>query len=100
LCLPNRDIAASTASSEGWTSRLEIAMELCPAIRASVQASQPDCPSRVRNVCRNAYRRKRVRGGRSFFFACSVNRPKHPDVLLLKARMVYMPTSRIFSLRK
>ena len=31
-------------------------MELCPAIRASVQASQPDSPSRVRNVCRKEYR--------------------------------------------
>ena len=30
-------------------------MELCPAMRASVQASQPDCPSRVRNVWRSEY---------------------------------------------
>ena len=31
------------------------AIELCPAIRASVQASQPDSPSLVRKVCRSEY---------------------------------------------
>jgi hypothetical protein len=33
-------------------------MELCPAIRARVQASHPDSPKRVRNVCRNEYSTK------------------------------------------
>src|SRR4029077_6875170 len=32
------------------------ATELCPAIRASVHASQPEPPSRVRNVCRREYK--------------------------------------------
>jgi hypothetical protein len=40
----------------GWTYRLEMATELCPAIRASVQAAHPDSPKRVRNVCRSEYR--------------------------------------------
>jgi hypothetical protein len=30
-------------------------IELCPAIRARVHASQPDAPRRVRNVCRPSY---------------------------------------------
>jgi hypothetical protein len=39
-------------------------MELCPAIRASVHASQPDSPSRVKNVCLKEYRTN----GRTPFF--------------------------------
>ena len=42
LCPLNRDIAVKTASSDGWTYRLEIATELCPATRARVHVSQPD----------------------------------------------------------
>ena len=50
LCPPKLEEAAKTAPSDGRTQRLEIATELCPAIRASVQASQPDLPRRV-GVC-------------------------------------------------
>jgi hypothetical protein len=50
LCPLSRSSAARTASSLGWTYRAEIATELCPAMRASVQASQADSPSLVRNV--------------------------------------------------
>jgi hypothetical protein len=43
-------------------------MELCPTIRASVQASHPD-PSRVRKVCRNEYSTNGVIGAPQFFLA-------------------------------
>src|SRR5437867_4179057 len=46
-------------------------MELCPAIRARVQASQPDSPRRVRNVCRNEYRTNGRTGFALFCFASS-----------------------------
>src|SRR5438270_9514203 len=48
---------------------MEITIELCPAIRASVQASHPDSPSRVKNVCRNEYSTNGAIGFRLFFFA-------------------------------
>ena len=45
-------------------------IEACPAIFASVQASHPDCPSRVRNVCRRVYSTK-GRTGFSFLSLAS-----------------------------
>ena len=51
LCPPSFSTALRTASSDGWTYRVDIPTELCPAILAKVQASQPDSPNRVRNVC-------------------------------------------------
>ena len=52
LCPPSRSTAAKIASSDGCTYLADIVIELCPAILASVQVSQPLCPSRVRNVWR------------------------------------------------
>src|SRR5262250_2913716 len=51
LCPPSSAIASKTLSAEGCTYRLDIAMS-CAQIRARVQTSQPDSPSRVRNVLR------------------------------------------------
>src|ERR1700733_8303552 len=42
-----------------------------PAIRANVPASQPDSPSRVKNVCRRLYRTN-GRDGFSLFLAASI----------------------------
>jgi len=90
LCPPNRENAASTVSSEGCTYRLEIAMELCPAIRASVQASHPDCPSRVRKVFRNEYSTNGVIGATRFFSASAFAVSKRSRVLLLEAGVIYV----------
>jgi len=46
--------------------REEMPIELCPAIRANVHTSQPDSPSRVRNVCRSEY----STNGRTGFRLC------------------------------
>src|SRR5438445_6021654 len=46
-------------------------MELCPAIRASVQASHPDSPRRVRKVCRREYKTNGRTGFTLFSTACS-----------------------------
>ena len=46
-------------------------MELCPAMRANVQASQPDSPSRVRNVWRRLYNTNgRTPASRRAFLCC------------------------------
>src|ERR1019366_8613390 len=49
-------MASSTLSAEGCTYLFDIAIELCPAILAKVQTSQPDSPKRVRNLCRKLYK--------------------------------------------
>jgi hypothetical protein len=59
-------------------------MELCPAIRASVQASQPDSPRRVRKVCRSEYSTN-FRTALPFPFAALFCQYfKHRGVLLLE----------------
>jgi hypothetical protein len=52
LCPPSRSTANRTASSESRTYLADMAIELWPAILASVRVSQPLWPSRVRNVWR------------------------------------------------
>ena len=61
LCPISREMAASAASSEGGTYRADIAIERCPAMRASVQASQHGVPTRQKRSYRCELARSRRR---------------------------------------